>query len=59
MNNNKDTNNCKLVLYRKFLQCGEGTWQKVLNALEESGHPNLAEEVNTKLLMEFGKQHIL
>jgi len=57
MNNEiKGINSCKLALYRKFLQCGERTWQKVLNALEESGNPNLAEEVNANLLKEFSKQ---
>jgi len=57
MNNEiKGINSCKLALYREFLERGERTWQKVLTALEVSGNPNLAEEVNANLLKEFGKQ---
>ena len=56
MNNEiKGVNSCKVALYCKFLQCGERTWYKVLKALEESGNPNLAEEVKANLLKEFAK----
>ena len=37
-------------MYEEFLKCGIKTWETVINALEESGEINIAEEVKTKLL---------
>jgi len=57
MNNEiKGVNSCKMALYRKFLQLGEKTWQRVLKALKESGNQNLAEEVEAKLQKELAHQ---
>ncbi|XP_065902538.1 uncharacterized protein [Dysidea avara] len=55
-NEGKGVASCKIELYRKYLECGEKRWQKVLDALEESEHTNLADEVKEKLLKEFSKQ---
>ena len=52
-NEMKGTRSCKTVLFRKFLQCGVKTWQKVIEALEGSGYDDIADEVKTRLLKDF------
>jgi len=57
MNNEiKGVNSCKIALYRKFIQVGERTWQRVLKALDKSGNRRLAEEVEAELQKEFAQQ---
>ncbi|XP_065894341.1 uncharacterized protein [Dysidea avara] len=55
-NGRDQIDNCKLALFRKFLECGERTWQKVLDALEGSNNSNLAGVVKANLLKDFEKQ---
>ena len=49
----KGTRYCKITLYRTFLQCGVKTWEHVIEALDNSGHADIAEQVKRRLLKDF------
>lgn len=53
-NEAKGTRSCKIALYRAYLQCGVKTWEKVITALENCGHEEIAEKVKTQLLKAYG-----
>ena len=48
LNCQNDVSNCKIELHRIFIQRGEVTWKRVVEALEQSGYINVAK--NIKLL---------
>ena len=49
----KGTKDCKITLYRTFLQCGVKTWEQVIEALDNSGHADIAKQVKMRLLKDF------
>ena len=52
---NEGVRSCKITLYRTFLKCGIKTWEKVINALENSGHDDVAKHVKMQLLKNYSK----
>ena len=50
----KETIPCKIALYRKFLECGVTTWEKVIQALEHSSNGDIAKQVKSHLLKDLG-----
>ena len=52
---NEGTRSCKIALYRTFLECGARTWEKVIIALEHSGHCKIAEKAKIQLVKHYNK----
>ena len=44
-NHKQDVEACRWALITEYLKVGEVSWNKVINALEKSGHPNIAEKI--------------
>ena len=51
----KGTTACKIVLYRTFLKCGTRTWERVIKALQNSDHDEIADHVKLQLLINYSK----
>lgn len=44
-NHKQDVEECRWALITEYLKVGEVSWNKVVYALEKSGHPNTAEKI--------------
>ena len=44
-NHKQDVEACRWELITEYLKVGEVSWNKVINALEKSGHPNIAKKI--------------
>jgi len=53
--NNEGTRSRKIALYRTFLKYGARTWEKVIEALENSDHNEIADQVKIQLLKIYNK----
>jgi len=42
-----------MELYQKFMNCGEKTWGRVIEALEGSDYDNIAKEVKEKIAKDY------
>ena len=45
-----DVKECKMKLYMVYLQRGICSWDVVVEALEKSNHPHVAQTIRTKFL---------
>jgi len=44
-NNSGNIDKCKMALYNYYLQVGDISWKKVVEALEKSRNPNVAKKI--------------
>ena len=42
-----------MALYEKFLECGVKTWERVINALEESDNDDIAKQVKMQVVKDY------
>ena len=50
-NHKQDVEECRWALITEYLKVGEVSWNKVIYALEKSGHPNIAEKIRGNIFI--------